>query len=368
MSSFFEDSFNHYIEPYLKMFTSLTGIVAGISDSVQRIREMLTVIRDNIEDYAKVIILRLKMVFYRIMNLFRILQAFFWKIAGVFMAQTDFFKYIYFLGASLWNGPAGWFFRFFLGALDNDCCFDGDTIIEMEKGISKKISEIKVGDKLKKGGKVMGIMKFESKTPMYRYNDVLVSGNHRVYSSKTNKFKMIKNIDEAVKVDNYNSENIYCINTESGRIKINNNVFMDYRDCKNIDEEIEINQKVYKKLNNTEISKTITPSGFGGISGNTLVKMENDKWKPLSDITIGDILYNNNKVYGTVYIESLCSKICDDHYLAASQLIKINNKYEFFNKIDYNLNLYQIFCSDHEFIIKIENEEYIVRDYEQIKL
>lgn len=368
MSSFFEDSFNHYIAPYLKMITSLTGIVAGLSNSVQRIREMLTAIRDNLEDYARTMVLRMKMAYLRIMNLFRILQAFFSKTAATFIAIGNIFKYMYYIGASVWNGPAGWFFRFFLGALDGDCCFDEDTLIEMENGFYKKIKDIKIGDKLKKGGQVLGNFEFIPLTPMYLYKNIIVSGTHRVYSKEYNQFIPISEMKEATLLSNYNKNTIYCLNTESRRIEINDEVFMDYMDCMNMDEERDVNSKIYKKLNGFAKRDNYYPSGFGGISGNVLVKMQNGEWKSLKRIEVGDMLFGGKKVYGLVEVETLGGELNDEIMLAESQLIKNQNNYDFFGKKDKYIILNQIFCETHSFIIKIGNNEMEVRDYEQIEL
>ena len=372
MSSFYENSFNSYIAPYFQMFTSLTNIVAGLSNSVQKMREMMTAIRDNIEDYARSMSLRLKMAYLRVANIFRILQAFFSKAASAFIAIGNIFKYMYYIGASIWNGPAGWFFRFFLGALDGDCCFDGNTEIEMKDGSIKKIKNIKIGDKLKIGERVIGIYEFKPITPMYEYNGILVSGTHRVYSPQYDKFIKISEINGSKKINDYNCEKIYCLSTEMRRIGINNYIFMDYRDCINDNEEIKINQDIVKKLNGISINEWKTPLGFGGISGDALVKMNNCEWKKLNEIQIGDILYGNKKVYGTVNIETDCckfNKYSNDIWMASSQLIYNGKSYYFFNRRGKIMCLNQIFCEGHEFIIKtgdkLGEKEIYVRDYEQ---
>ena len=64
-------------------------------------------------------------------------------------------------------------------------CFDEDTEITMENGDVRKISQIKIGEYTKCGGKVTGVFKFNSKdVEMYKYNNVIVSGNHSVYHNK----------------------------------------------------------------------------------------------------------------------------------------------------------------------------------------
>jgi hypothetical protein len=58
-------------------------------------------------------------------------------------------------------------------------CFEGDTLIVMEDGSTKRIDEIKVGDKIMLGGFVKLISEGLTQD-MYDYNGVIVSGGHAV--------------------------------------------------------------------------------------------------------------------------------------------------------------------------------------------
>lgn len=58
-------------------------------------------------------------------------------------------------------------------------CFPADTLIVLEDGSTRPISEIQLGDRLAEGGVVEGAYQFDgSKTPLYRLNGVRVSGAH----------------------------------------------------------------------------------------------------------------------------------------------------------------------------------------------
>jgi hypothetical protein len=65
------------------------------------------------------------------------------------------------------------------GAMAASFCFPADTLIVLEDGSKRCISEIQLGDRVEGGGVVEGVYKFNgSRTPLYRLNGVRVSGSH----------------------------------------------------------------------------------------------------------------------------------------------------------------------------------------------
>ena len=65
-------------------------------------------------------------------------------------------------------------------SLNQACCFIGDTKILMKDG-SSVIRDIQIGDRLKLGGRVLGVYNFWTQENLYRVGDVTVSGSHLYY-------------------------------------------------------------------------------------------------------------------------------------------------------------------------------------------
>jgi hypothetical protein len=164
-------------------------------------------------------------------------------------------------------------------------CFDPDTMIDMEDGTQKKISKMKIGDTLK-GGKVNGIIIATSKNiNMYKYNNIIVSGEHLVYE---NKWIRVKDSKHAQKY-NYNKDYIYCLITESNLIYINNNIFKDYEEISDREILTKIEKITMKKLNNIDYTPIKNNFDYNGFYKNTLVKMKNGLYTRIKDIKVGDV-------------------------------------------------------------------------------
>lgn len=122
--------------------------------------------------------------------------------------------------------------------------FNGCTEINMYKNENKKICDIKIGDKLRDGNKVLAIV--ENLTPkdikLYRCknggkieNDIIVSGSQIIYDKTLNKWIKISvsNNYEEYHKDKYNlgtknMNKLYHIITENNKICINDEVFTDF--------------------------------------------------------------------------------------------------------------------------------------------
>ena len=121
-------------------------------------------------------------------------------------------------------------------------------------------------------------MKFCAKTiEMYKLPDnTIVSGYH--YIKYKNKFILVRHHPERVRLYNYNEPFIYCINTSTKRIFINNNEYLDWED----------------KINNDN------PFRIKGFNKHTQLTLYNGNKCSIQNIQIGDILSHGEKVFGLV--------------------------------------------------------------------
>lgn len=171
-------------------------------------------------------------------------------------------------------------------------CFDKNTLIEMNDGNKKKINEIKIGDILKDNNRVTATMKSTiGDNKMYRINNILVTGCHKILIDgnwiNVDKYK------NSSLINDYSEEFVYCLNTESKLINIDDFIFMDW-------DELDFNEiKILEKKYKYNINKIFN----NGLCGNTKI-ITNNGDKLLKDIKVGDNLGDDNYVLATINVLS----------------------------------------------------------------
>ena len=176
-------------------------------------------------------------------------------------------------------------------------CFDKNTYINMNDGIQKKIKDINVGDVLIGGNAVTSKITVETKgSIMYELDDIIVSDSHIIKYG--DKWIPVSKHPNAKKCSFYQEPYLYCLNTTNKTIKIGNYIFSDWDEIS--DEDINTIQKNTNHMFNdkNDIHKFLD----GGFIGNTEIKLNNGIVKQIKDIMVGDILENNESVYGIVEI------------------------------------------------------------------
>lgn len=210
-------------------------------------------------------------------------------------------------------------------------CFDKDTLILMKDGKNKKIEEISIGDILYYDGMVTAKMKVETNgSIMYSLHNTIVSDTHLVHFK--DKWIKVSQHPESKKIDEYNEPYLYCLNTESKTIYINNTLFSDWDDLVNHDFMKIINNSMSKKISSKEIHHYFD----AGFIGTSQIKLKNNNTKELKNVEVGDILSNGEKVYGIVEIDGQKLKQYD-YILGKKEFIKGGPSIHLF---DNNLNNY----------------------------
>ena len=186
-------------------------------------------------------------------------------------------------------------------------CFDKNTLVKLNDGREKKIIDIEVGDVLINNNMVTAKLKLSANnSQMYELNGIIVSGTHSII--KNNNLVKIETLDNATKISEYQEPYIYCINTENKIIEINDITFCDWDEISEHDiVSIKIIHKTNKYKTNennlTSFSNSCIHSYFdGGFAEFTKIKMIDGNEKEIKNVEVGDILENNEKVYGIVEI------------------------------------------------------------------
>ena len=127
---------------------------------------------------------------------------------------------------STWNGPPGQLTR----ALGK--CFHPETKIKLQNGNIVLIKDIKLGDVLESGSRVISTMKIDN-SDKYTYeelykiphagvngDDIYVTGSHLIIDSKTDKIMKVRDYPLAVQQDLIQTEWFSCLITSDNRIQI----------------------------------------------------------------------------------------------------------------------------------------------------
>ena len=102
--------------------------------------------------------------------------------------------------------------------------------INLQSREKKKISDIQVGDILQDGSKVTAWMELSVRgEQIYKYNDIIVTGNHRIYDEEKGYIE-VKCHPTSCLYNDYNNHLVYCINTDTKKICIDNTTFLDWDD------------------------------------------------------------------------------------------------------------------------------------------
>lgn len=198
-------------------------------------------------------------------------------------------------------------------------CFDENTLIKLKNGKSIKIKNIVVGDILHDNSIVTSTFNLSSHgVNMYQYNDIIVSGTHRVFYNK--QWELISDIEEAEIIDDYRKETIYCLNTSNKRINIDGNKFLDW------DELDELSMITFKSNARQFITKeidyeTIHKTFDGGIIGNTLLELEDGTTKQIKDINVNEILRNGGRILGKIEIYTDDIDTIKKYYINGQEII-----------------------------------------------
>ena len=184
-------------------------------------------------------------------------------------------------------------------------CFDGDTMIRLENNTTKPIKDVNVGDRLADSGIVTAKLTLSaSDEKMFMVNNVIVSGSHRVRYK--HRWILVSDHPDANVLFDYNKPVIYCLNTTSKHILVNDTKFIDWDE---IDADIEkgLREEVVEKFN---VNAEPGDLGFihsyfdGGFDGKVVVNMDGVvRDKEISQVCIGDKLRNGVVVYGIVEVE-----------------------------------------------------------------
>jgi hypothetical protein len=297
------------LEPFNYLINNATEMLSSIGDSTQKTRELLNLIRQHIKIFVEDIM-------YRIVNVTIPLQT---QINSSDIPKLR--------------------------------CFDPNTLLEMNDGTYKKIINMIAGDILANNVIVTAKIKVDAADlRMYLLNNIIISESHIV--NYQDQWIAIRDhpLAKELPKNMYTEPYLYCLNTSSKEIIIDNMKFTDWDEIYDdtllkvidaIPQNLFINDISLKKEN---IHKYLDE----GFEKDTRVYLMDGTKKHIKDVSIGDKLSTKGIVYGIVEIK-----------------IKIKNekvKEAILGNIEENGNnnvLYHLLISNKLF----ETDRKIIRDY-----
>ena len=328
------------LQPFQFMIQTLTKVFTNFSNSIQQTREATNKLRNGIKEFAQDVLSRILNVMIPIQNMFISLSDAFQKIQGVmtgglYAMLGSYYTLQALMGAileliiklliilvaiivGLWVMPFTWpaaasmtaiflaisiplaIIIFFMtevlhiksSKIPKLRCFDKNTHIYLQDGTFKHIQDINVNDVLLDKSIVTAKIKVTSEgLDMYNLNGIIVSESHIV--NYLDKWIPVKEHPLAIKIYNYTEPFLYCLNTTSKIIVLNNIVFTDWDEI--YDDSLDFIYYYTYNNNNRHI--------HDGFDKDTKINLKNEE-TTLKNIKIGETLSSEGIVYGTVELSN----------------------------------------------------------------
>ena len=380
----------HALQPFQFMLSAITEIFSKFTESIQQTREVTNKLRNGIRDFAQDVLGRILNVMVPIQSMFIALMDTFQKTQGIMAAGLytmlgSYYTLQSLMGAivelivkllialviiivGLWIMPFTWpaaasmtavflaisipmaiivifmteVLKVKTSGVPKLRCFDKNTLFALKDGTYKCIKDIQLNDILQDSSVVTSKIKVTSENlDMFNLNGVIVSESHVVKFG--NEWIQVKEHPLSIKIENYNEPYLYCLNTSSKTIILNNMLFTDWDEVYDSDLEF-----LYDYLASKDIAEILD----NGMASETKILTKNG-YRCLKDIKIGDILSTGGIVYGTVelnnYTKNLGNKETLLNLLVSDGLLetKMHSYLDYNGNIDGILKLKKILSNEY---------------------
>ena len=228
IQSMAKESMGFSLIPSQYSSTLLQNIGGNLESSLNDARKMISSIRTGVADITHGI-------FSVFNNILIEIQKFTINLKDMMSKQIAIFTTLLFMihgllqsMQSAWTGPPG--------KLMQSLCFKSNTKLQLSTGEMREMKDLHLGDKLKDGAVVEGILKLKNTTNEYFYilnqgeggADIYVTGCHMI-ENEANRFIPVKKHSGSIK-SNCTDPVLYCLMTSSNKIVIGERTFWDWND------------------------------------------------------------------------------------------------------------------------------------------
>jgi len=224
-----KDFMGFLLIPLQESVNVMQNVGGGFETAINDIRKILSAIRSFVTEIIQSIfgvLLNILVEFQKIIINLKDLMA---KLVGIMTALLFMVYGSMQAMQSAWKGPPG--------ALARALCFCPTTKLRLNSGELRDIKNIKLGDKLKDGAIVEGLLtlKNTSNDPFYKFSlsgeeceDILVTGSHMI-KLENDKWISVSEHPDAERTSMINPT-VYSLITSNQRINIGKYTFWDWND------------------------------------------------------------------------------------------------------------------------------------------
>jgi hypothetical protein len=258
-------------------------------------------------------------------------------------------------------------------------CFHPDTQIQRADGSYTKLSNIQIGDTLapladNSKPVVTSVFKFDgTKTPMVTIGDVMVSCSHYVEYNQT----MIHAEDHPLAKPVLPTSSLICLNVSGHRFAIGRNALIvaDYDEHEGDSVKQKTQAIAMTALNGrTDTSRYVADYSLG-IDSSYTVRCSDGSWRPISNIRLGDTVWNAGKVLGIVQEQGDIYVSDNDGIRMSAAQIRFNPKTKLWERVAETAKkeslsvLYSLITERCGTIhVRLGNKEHFIRDYREVPL
>jgi hypothetical protein len=197
-------------------------------------------------------------------------------------------------------------------------CFDGNTKIKTKHDGDVMIKNLSIGQELHDGSIVTALTISSSKNlTLFKIGNVIVTGCHKILNLN-NKWVDVYDYDDSniTMIEDYIEPYVYCIGTNSKRIKINELIFLDWDE---VDDEMTTLLCREKNICNLDIHKYFDV----GIHPDTLIELIDKTFVEIKNIKVNDVLACGSLVETVVKIKTddiheFCEVFYDDKFILSA--------------------------------------------------
>lgn len=224
-----KDFIGFLLIPIQEALSVVKDISGGFGTALNDIRKVISSIRSFVTEIVQTIfgvLLNILIDFQKIIISLKDLIA---KFIGIITTLLYMIMGTMYAMKSAWHGPPG--------DLARALCFDPRTHIYLKNGTLKEMQQIKLGDVLKDGSVVEGILVLKNTTnaPFYKFSkggennqDILVTGSHMVQNNEEEWIPVSKHPDS--NLQELSSPTLFSLITSKQRICIGKYTFWDWND------------------------------------------------------------------------------------------------------------------------------------------
>lgn len=227
---------SRFLEPIYNAISWIVEISDYILKTVSNIRTALFSMKEIIFGVFKDIMALFVNILTKFQNLIIKIKDLMLKLGGTMAAIVYIAEGLSFSAESIWNGPIGKMVKT-IGKIQVKLCFHPDTSVSMADGTTRKMKNLRIGDKLANNIEVTAtmIIKGDENNPYYKLwsnklnSYIFVTGSHLIQHPKTMRFIKVKDYDKSISTELY-GEKFSCLVTSTNTIPIGEFTFWDWED------------------------------------------------------------------------------------------------------------------------------------------